>query len=211
MQLAGTMAAICQLKALSASGRCRTFDVAADGYGRGEGVTVMLLRPPGAGGSSGLPIIVAGSAVNQVTQLDACQLLTPDSDACLSPFAFFCTQQLQARGYHHEGSHKFTHEIHTEHPLLVPGWPLKRADGAQRPRTVRAHLSCARIRSGRRGPGGLRERARHRCPPYHMQPFAAHSWAFASLPVELMHVAGKHARLPHGTWSVIPQPCMDQG
>lgn len=69
MQLAGTTAVICQLQALSASGRCRTFDVAADGYGRGEGVAVMLLRPSGAGGSSGLPIMVAGSAVNQVKQL----------------------------------------------------------------------------------------------------------------------------------------------
>ena len=34
----GTMSGISQLSAFSADGRCKTFDLAADGYGRGEGV-----------------------------------------------------------------------------------------------------------------------------------------------------------------------------
>lgn len=33
------------LQALSAVGRCQTFEAAADGYGRGEGCTVILLQP----------------------------------------------------------------------------------------------------------------------------------------------------------------------
>ena len=50
-------------------GRCRTFDVAGDGYGRGEGFAVAVLCP--AGGSAAAPYtplgMLCGSAVNQVT------------------------------------------------------------------------------------------------------------------------------------------------
>ena len=39
-----TTARICLLQALSQVGRCRSFDATGDGYGRGEGFTVALLR-----------------------------------------------------------------------------------------------------------------------------------------------------------------------
>ncbi len=46
--LPGTMSGISQLQALSPVGRCKTFEVSSDGYGRGEGCAVALLRPQSA-------------------------------------------------------------------------------------------------------------------------------------------------------------------
>lgn len=39
-----TSARICLLQALSPVGRCKSFDQSGDGYGRGEGFTLSLLR-----------------------------------------------------------------------------------------------------------------------------------------------------------------------
>ena len=64
MLFGGTTSAICQLQALSPGGRCKTFDDDADGYGRGEGVAIMVLRS--FQGTSATLLIVHGSAVNQV-------------------------------------------------------------------------------------------------------------------------------------------------
>lgn len=64
MLLGGTTAAICQLQALSPDGRCKTLDATADGYGRGEGVAVLVLQNPTAGNSA--HAVILGSAVNQV-------------------------------------------------------------------------------------------------------------------------------------------------
>ncbi|MEQ8589393.1 MAG: amino acid adenylation domain-containing protein [Thalassobaculaceae bacterium] len=52
---------------LSADGRCKTFDAAADGYVRGEGCGVLVLKPMAAARRDGDRIIAAirGSAVNQ--------------------------------------------------------------------------------------------------------------------------------------------------
>ena len=65
MQLAGTTVAICQLGALSPSGRCRTFNISADGYGRGEGIVAAIMQPHSPGTSQNCTAILAASAVNQ--------------------------------------------------------------------------------------------------------------------------------------------------
>ena len=63
----GTTAAICQLQALSPDGRCKTFDATADGYGRSEGVAVIVLQPASA--ATPAAAIILGSAVNQVRHI----------------------------------------------------------------------------------------------------------------------------------------------
>ncbi len=56
-----------KLKALAPDGRCKTFDAAADGYGRGEGCGLVLLKRLDEALRDGDPIVavVRGSAVNQ--------------------------------------------------------------------------------------------------------------------------------------------------
>lgn len=51
---------------LSPTSTCHTFDVSADGYGRGEGIGVMYLKRLSDALSAGDPIrsIIRGSAVN---------------------------------------------------------------------------------------------------------------------------------------------------
>ncbi|MFD9460101.1 SDR family NAD(P)-dependent oxidoreductase [Streptomyces sp. NPDC060027] len=53
--------------ALAPDGRCKTFDDAADGYGRGEGAAALILKPLGAANRDGDRVysVIRGTAVNQ--------------------------------------------------------------------------------------------------------------------------------------------------
>ncbi|MEO0987319.1 MAG: type I polyketide synthase, partial [Cyanobacteria bacterium J06639_14] len=56
----------CKLKALAPDGRCKTFDAAADGYGRGEGCGIVVLKRLSDAIANQDPIlaVLRGSAVN---------------------------------------------------------------------------------------------------------------------------------------------------
>ncbi|VXD21207.1 polyketide synthase type 1 [Planktothrix serta PCC 8927] len=56
----------CQLKALAPDGRCKTFDVAADGYGQGEGCGMVVLKRLSDAITDGDTIlaVIRGSAIN---------------------------------------------------------------------------------------------------------------------------------------------------
>jgi acyl transferase domain-containing protein/acyl carrier protein len=62
-----TAIALSRLRALSPDGRCKTFDASADGYGRGEGCGVVVLKRLSDAIADGDPIlaVIRGSAVNQ--------------------------------------------------------------------------------------------------------------------------------------------------
>ena len=62
--LPGTMSGISQLQALSPVGRCKTFEASGDGYGRGEGCVVAVMRPAGADDGAALAL-VHSTVVNQ--------------------------------------------------------------------------------------------------------------------------------------------------
>ena len=56
-----------ELGFLSPNGRCQSFDAAADGYGRGEGVLALLLKPLNVAITDGDPIraLIKGTRLNQ--------------------------------------------------------------------------------------------------------------------------------------------------
>ncbi|MEV6449470.1 SDR family NAD(P)-dependent oxidoreductase [Amycolatopsis sp. NPDC051716] len=62
-----TTASLAKLNALSADGRCKTFDASADGYGRGEGCGVVVLKRLADAQAAGDRIwaVLRGTAVNQ--------------------------------------------------------------------------------------------------------------------------------------------------
>ncbi|MGQ4807007.1 hypothetical protein NKDENANG_00345 [Candidatus Entotheonellaceae bacterium PAL068K] len=65
--LPDSMVALCQAGVLAVDGRCKTFDAAADGYGRGEGCGVLVLKRLSDAVADGDHILalIRGSAVNQ--------------------------------------------------------------------------------------------------------------------------------------------------
>ena len=58
---------LCAVKALAKDGRCKTFDASGDGYGRGEGGGLILLKPLSKALQDNDPIlaVIKSSAVNQ--------------------------------------------------------------------------------------------------------------------------------------------------
>jgi acyl transferase domain-containing protein len=63
----GTTASLNRMNALSPDGRCKSFDAAADGYGRGEGCGVVVLKrlSEALAGGDRIWAVVRGTAVNQ--------------------------------------------------------------------------------------------------------------------------------------------------
>jgi len=72
---------ICQMQALSADGRCKTFDASADGFGQGEGCGIVALKRLSDAQADGDNIlaVVRGSAVNHDGQ--ARTVTTPSGPA----------------------------------------------------------------------------------------------------------------------------------
>ena len=75
---------------LSANGRCKTFDAAADGYVRGEGAGIVVLKPLSQALTDGDPIyaVIRGSAVNQDGRSNGITAPNPQAQEAVLRFAY---------------------------------------------------------------------------------------------------------------------------
>ncbi|WP_053913132.1 SDR family NAD(P)-dependent oxidoreductase [Streptomyces sp. TP-A0875] len=75
---------------LSPDGRCKTFDAAADGYVRGEGVAALLLKPLSAAERDGdhVHAVIRGSAVNHGGRVNTLTTPNPNAQSSLIVDAF---------------------------------------------------------------------------------------------------------------------------
>ena len=73
-----------ELGFLSPTGRCHTFDAAADGYGRGEGVVALLLKPVKGAILDRDPIraVIKGTRLNQDDKTQGITLPSADAQKC---------------------------------------------------------------------------------------------------------------------------------
>jgi polyketide synthase len=137
---------------LSPTGRCRTFDQAADGYVRGEGIGAVLLKPLRAALADGDHIhgIIRGSAVNHGGKVNTLTTPNPKAQAALIESAMAAanvsTEDLDYVEMHGTGTP-------LGDPIEVNG--LKRALGRRRAERVDAPQSEVLIGSVKSSLGHL--------------------------------------------------------
>jgi acyl transferase domain-containing protein/NADPH:quinone reductase-like Zn-dependent oxidoreductase len=81
-----TFVSMCKGRFLAPDGRCKTFDAAADGYGRGEGAGMIVLKPAGAALRDGDRIyaVIRGSGSNQDGRTTGITVPNPDAQYALA-------------------------------------------------------------------------------------------------------------------------------
>ena len=81
-----TTISMCKGRLLAPDGRCKSFDAAADGYGRGEGAGVLVLKPVDAARRDGDRIyaVIRGTGTNQDGRTSGITVPNPAAQAALA-------------------------------------------------------------------------------------------------------------------------------
>lgn len=87
-----TFSAICHLKALSFTGRCQTFSQNADGYGRAEGSTVLLMELIERGAIDEKPIVADVDSICMNQDGRSSSLTSPNGSAQVKLMRSACDQ-----------------------------------------------------------------------------------------------------------------------